>query len=228
MSIHTEVRDRIEDVSRAYYDLGELFYTIFETSAYEELGYVGPGAFGKYCTEELGYNQDSAVERIRVFRTFSEIGVTKEELESVQFSKALKLVPIINQENKDFWLDKAKGLTVKELRAEIKNLVGNLVKAEQTDMDMNVEDKTKVAFRFKYLDTDADFIQKALAAADLQYDCGGNLNLALKHILQDYSTVFHDKSITLENALAIINDRYNVNLTPQQAIATKRGVTVNA
>lgn len=228
MSIHTEVRDRIEDVSKAYYDLGELFYTIFDKSSYEELGYVGPGAFAKYCTEELGYNHDSALERVRIYKTFYELGIEKEELSDISFSKALKLVPIINHENKNYWLELAKKLTVKELRAEIKNLIGNIAKADQTDMDMSIEDRTKAIFKFKYVDTDADFIQKSLSEADQHYDCGGNLNLALKHVLQDYATVFHNKNITLESAIAIINDRYKVNLTPQQAIASRGGVTVHA
>lgn len=227
MSIHTLVRDRIEDVSKAYYDLGELFYKIFDSSAYEELGYVGQGAFAKYCTEELGYNHDSALERVRIYKTFYELGITKEELEDISFSKALKLVPIINHDNKQYWLDLAKKLTVKELRAEIKNLVGNIAKAEQTDMDMSVQDRTLTIIKFKFADSDADFVQKALSEADQHYDCGGNLNLAFKHLLQDYATVFHNKNITLENALAIINDRHGVNVTLNQALATK-GVKVNA
>lgn len=227
MSIHTLVRDRIEDVSKAYYDLGELFYKIFDTSAYEDLGYVGQGAFGKYCTEELGYNHDSALERVRIYKTFYELGITKEELADISFSKALKLVPIINQDNKQYWLELARKLTVKELRAEIKNLVGNIAKAEQTDMDMSVTDSIFTTLKFKFADSDADFAQKTLAEADQHYDCGGNLNLALKHLFQDYSTIFHNKNITLENALAIINDRYSVNVTLQQAIASK-GVKVNA
>jgi hypothetical protein len=228
MDIHNQVKEKVEQISESYYDLGELFYNIFETSAYEGLGYVGPGAFEKYCSLEIGYNYQSAIQRIRVFKTYKELGLTKEELAEISFSNALALVSIINHDNRDYWMNKAKTLTHKELRAEIKNLIGNLAKAEETEMDMNVEDKTKVKFNFKYVDTDADFIQKALSEADIQYECGGNYNLALKHILQDYSTVFHNKNISLDSAIAILNDRYKIKMTPQQALATRTTEAVNA
>lgn len=228
MSIHDEVKSKIEEVSEIYYDLGKLFYEVFDTSAYEDIGYVGHGAFARYCSDELGYSPDSAQERMRIYKTFSELGITRDELKEISFSNALKLVPIINRENKDKWLELARTMTVKELKEYIKGMIGTLATANATDMGLSVDDRTFHKFTIKTDLARADFIQSALDFADKQYDCGGNLNEAFYRILQDYSTIFHNKAITMESALAIFNDRYNSSLTPQQVIASRKGVTVNA
>lgn len=228
MDIHSKIKTKIDNISEMYYDLGELFYTVYESSAYEELGYVGPSGFETYCTKELGYSFQSARQRMVIFKTYEELGITREELAEITFSNALALVSYINVDNKEYWLEQAKKLTHKELRAEIDRLFGNITKQKQEDMDIGVQDKSYNKFTFKYDSDRADFMQLTLSKADEQYECGGNHNEALYRMAQDYATVFHNKTLTLDTILSILNEKFNTSVTPQQVLATKRGATINA
>lgn len=230
VELHDKVLQKIETIAECYYDLGELLTRIVDEETYEELGYVGSGAFERYCEEELGRSYQIVRSYIRIYTNLTAVDITKEDLKGISFRAAEQVSRIITPETKEEWLQLARDLSVRQLTAKVNATIA-AAKGAEADLNMSsgIEDKTKVKYNFKFVDEDADFIQQALSLADIKNDCGGNFNTAFKCMAQDYTMVVGDNNVSLEMALALLNDRYDCNITLQQALATKeQGVKVNA
>lgn len=230
IELHNQAVEKIEQIAETYYDLGNILTKIVDEATYEELGYVGSGAFEKYCEEELGRSYQVVRSYIRIYTNLTAVNINKEDLKGISFRAAEQISRIVTEETKEDWLEQARSLSVRQLTAKISSIINAAKKSEDNiNIIEGIEDKTYHKLGFKYVDDDAVFIQQALHLADINNNCDGNHNMSLKCALQDYVTLVGDRHISLESMLMLINDRYGTKLTIQQALASKeQGVQVNA
>ncbi len=223
---HNKLQTLVETVSKNYYDLGGTLDAIKSTKEYELLGYVGADSFDIYL-EDQGVDKGDAYRYITTYRAYSDLGVVQEQLEEISFLKAWKIRPYIHRDNLQEWLDAAKSMTVKELNRKIKDTVqmANQVKKDLEE-EMKVTNDTFVTYKFKATPEEADFIQSVLSQADLHYQCGKNLNIVFRKILEDYSAVIQNNELDLQEHIDLINSKYGTKLTVAEALASKESCVI--
>ena len=78
--------------------------------------------FGMFI-KELGFKHATAFNYIRIWRTF---GAYKNLYELPDYYRLVKLLPVVNEENKEEWLGKAKMLTANDFNDEIQIAKGKI------------------------------------------------------------------------------------------------------
>ena len=112
---------------------GEMLYEVKENEYWKawyvddpETGESRPySTFAEYSQTELDINKRKAYYLCDIYAKFVvELGLDKEILKQLQWSKAKELVPVINADNWTELLDKLKGMSVKQVQDMVREMAG--------------------------------------------------------------------------------------------------------
>lgn len=113
-----------KDLQNKYTNLAEILYVIHSNEYWKNWGFI---SFEQYALDELGIFRRKAYYLRNIFeKVCKQLKIPKEKIEQESWSKMQKVASlfdlgVVNNENKEEWLEKAKELTVAELDAIVKN-----------------------------------------------------------------------------------------------------------
>lgn len=115
--IRKRVLLRKGSIDQQYLEMGRDLFDIYYNKKYLDWDYE---TFTDYVFNEVGY-ADSTADKFRYLwkKYVMELGIAPDRLHGVGYAKADMLKPIITNKNADDWLDKARALTIKDLRVAI-------------------------------------------------------------------------------------------------------------
>lgn len=117
-----KIKGLLDVVDTNYLDIGRLLWRVNEKNLYQLGGYDD---FESYVEEELGFKKRKAKYLVSIWKRLrAELGVKKSMIEKVGWTKAKVILPVVNEENVEQWLDKAKNLPVSKLAAEVAQAKG--------------------------------------------------------------------------------------------------------
>lgn len=112
-----KIKSLLDVVDTNYLDIGRLLWRVNEKNLYQLGNYE---SFDEYVENELGFKRRKAKYLVSIWKRLrAELGVKKEKIEKVGWTKAKVILPVVNEENVERWLDKAKVMSVPELAAEV-------------------------------------------------------------------------------------------------------------
>lgn len=116
-----EIRNRLQElkttIERTYLEMAELLNRVRQDKLFVEWGF---DSFENYVEQELGYKRRKAFYILSVWRVLhGECGLTEEQLQAIDFSKAREIARVADQGNIAAWLEKAGSMSARELADEV-------------------------------------------------------------------------------------------------------------
>src|SRR5438552_3773677 len=117
-SLHQKAKAIAKDFMRLEHELIDVLMKLDEHKAFIHLGYE---SLFSYATLELGLSDHNAYSYIAIARKSREVPELKNEIElgNLSISKAKRIVPVLNSDNAQLWIGKAKDLPKRELEWEL-------------------------------------------------------------------------------------------------------------
>lgn len=117
----SDIRERAKGLAKTMDQSGVLlgwtFYLIYYKRLYKNWGYE---TFNDYVFNEIGDTESTAKRRINLAKKYiKELGIDKEKLAGIGYTRAAMISSVIKTTNADGWLNKAKTSTLKDLRVAI-------------------------------------------------------------------------------------------------------------
>ncbi len=106
-----------EDVGMNYFELGGVFARISREGWYQDFGHQN---FKEWVEAETDMKRVKAEYLLRIYVKFVELDIPWAKFKGVGWTKTIELLPVINQENVDEWVEKARVRSVRLLREEVK------------------------------------------------------------------------------------------------------------
>lgn len=107
-----------------FFQQGRDLSLIYRNNKYNPLKYgKGPDGFSKFCKDQIGIEYRQAKYYMQVYKTFSDLGKSAEDLVGTGFVKAVLVAQLGNkltQKNVDQWLKKAARLDRQSLKKAIR------------------------------------------------------------------------------------------------------------
>jgi hypothetical protein len=117
--LRAKARELYSSASRAFFDLGAIFYEIKTSEAYLEWGF---GSYIEYADAEFGIGERRAQHWIEIWEKFNhKLGYTWEQVGHIGWSKLSRIVNIVeNRKEASTWLKKAEKLGKRALEEAVK------------------------------------------------------------------------------------------------------------
>ena len=116
--IRTNIKTLIREVDRNYVELSRLLYLTRHCETWKEWGH---DSFADYVENEAGKSMDQARALISIFeRLVIELEVDETTLKLIGWTKARLLLKVVDKQNVNDWLEKAKTLSRRKLQDSIK------------------------------------------------------------------------------------------------------------
>jgi hypothetical protein len=169
-----------------YFDLGELLYEIKEGDHYKLIDnkkyYSDTHAKWKsFCEDNLSVSYRTAQYWLTIYRYFTDMGIGKEAVSKIGWSKAKELVDLTDDTNVlRHAMDIAETQTMQELKAYIAEVKSG---TEKSGEDTREEVKFK-EFKFKFYEAAAESMEQILQEA--MKDTSGNKNEAVFKIFIEW------------------------------------------
>lgn len=190
---------------QSYFNLGGVLNHIKTVGAYEQAGYTGKRAFNDYVEKELGYGYRKAIELIGIYRNICRLGLSESRLIEIGWSKAKLLAKHATVENFDELIDIANANSREKLDVIIKN---TFTTAGDGTAGTRI---AKTKFNFTLFADQAETVSRALEAAKGLAN-NSDLNAALEYIAGEWLQTAEGMEVTLEQAVAHLQAKYNVEV----------------
>jgi len=128
------VSDRVKHIGVQYLKLGQDLFLIYNLQLYKKLD-KDYQSYGEYVVKELGFSEDMGNKLRRLWKKYvKNLNLKQDDFEGIGFTKALKLMPIVNKDNVQDWLDKARNKSGKELDKDIEEVKKKIPKFKSVDI----------------------------------------------------------------------------------------------
>lgn len=163
-----------ENIDNNAFTLGGVLKRIHENSWFED----NYPSFADYVENEFGFKHRKAQYLMMIYTELTHQQIPWEKIAHLGWTKIKELAPILSVDNVDEWADKAKELTVAELKI--------LLKGESTSEAKNTSTQSDVKnMSFKLKNDQIDTVQTALAKAKAEVNTEFD-NVALENICASY------------------------------------------
>lgn len=145
----------------------EILTLIHRKNFFTELGYK---TFIAYC-DSVGLAERTVYEKISVANYMKKLNVPAEKVEQIGWTKISRIVPVSDETSRDYWLEKAKNLSLRQLRDEIKQskVSGGCSKSGDPDKEVvgvaDVQDKATNKFTVMLSDNQLENVLSAIRNA---------------------------------------------------------------
>jgi hypothetical protein len=157
-----KVRKRIVELKKlvedSYFEIGELLYEVFYAGYWKGWEYE---SFKQYVMDELGFHERKAQYLINIYKNLVvKAQVEPEKLEGVGWSKAKEIATVVDKDNADEWVERAKESTVTELVSDVRE-----AKAERGESNTGGTVERSHRLSFTLFDSQNDNVEAALKLA---------------------------------------------------------------
>lgn len=218
---HTAARSLVNRSEELAFTLGGVLAHIYKEGLHKQAGYHGKRAFPDYCTNELGgLGYRKARYLINIYVKVTSLGIPEDRLAGIGWSKVKDLIGLETKEQFEAGLEFA--------RTNPKSAIADYVR-EQYE---NAEDNTNTGVRvkrtrmtFAFTSEAADTVKAALKSAETvagstdPSDC-------LEHIIGEWRSSQEGIEVPLDEAIALLEARYDVRLQVVNQTAEEASATV--
>lgn len=121
--LRKKAKELAETVEVNYLQLGGVLANITSQQLFSQYGHE---SFKDYVSVELEYEHSKARYLIQAYNKIVELGLSWASLSAVGWTKLRVLIPILDKENADEWLQKAASMSRKDLQDEVKEARGSV------------------------------------------------------------------------------------------------------
>ena len=119
MDLREKIKTLISKSCENYLEVSQLLYEVKSEKLFRDWGFK---TFKQYYSSDLNLADRRAAYFLKIYEKL----VIKNEIDSkdlleIGWSKAAALLPVINNENKEEWLEKARSLPIQELLTEVRS-----------------------------------------------------------------------------------------------------------
>lgn len=181
-------------INEHYFDVGCVLFHLKETDTYKQIEgnkYYSEKhtKWKEFCEDKLSISYRTAQYWLNLYRYFSEMGISRDKLQSLGWSKAKELIDVTEDHVLlDELLTIAEDLTISELQAYIADYKVTDEKPEVTKFKK---------FAFSLPEAQSEHAQELINAAARA--CNGNLNEGFFKILIEWSQVYNPLPENAEN-----------------------------
>ena len=171
----------VEEQAANDYRLGGVLYHIRLDKAYEKLDkrYRENGGFELYVQEKLNIEYRKAMYLVKIYYNVNKFGIDPAKITEMGWTKASKIVAVMDEENADELVELATESTVADL-------VENIKSSYTTKGGTKGEKKRLKTFKFKLFEDQAEGVQNTLEAAAESLGLK-DLNAAFEHIVMEWA-----------------------------------------
>lgn len=211
--------DLVNKVNETFFTLGGVLAYIHAEGIYKTLGdkYAGNKGFALYVEEHLDIKYGKAMDLIKIYSRFTELGLDEKRITEIGWSKARVMASYANADNFDEILDLAANNTRDELLLICKKDYVNVSTGEKDEL---TERMASTKFNFHIFGDQAEVVQQALDVALGKMDEGidKNLNMAFFYIVSEWVSTFAEGEVEtdLEDEIAMLEMKYGVRLALEQ------------
>jgi len=192
---------------KTYFNLGGVLAEIYRTKAYGEAGYLGEGAWDDYLQKELNLEYRKAMYLIEIYKAFSKLDVDEDRLADIGWTKIRMLAPYIkglSQEEVDELLGEVATMSRDEISEHIKSSLVSSSKGGDKIKKIKFSGFSAFADEGEYIGAAIERAQELVENADYQS--------AIKYIIRDWAVTTDGVTISLQDAIAMIEGRFGVKL----------------
>lgn len=162
-----------ENVQETYFDLGCLLYHIKEDDIYKTYNnnkyYADNHAKWKlFCEENLSVSYRTAQYWLNLYRYFTDMGISKEKVVNIGWSKAKELIDFTDDINK---LERALKVAEEGTLEDLKHHIDTVKSIEEKVGEDNREVLKSKIFNFKLYEAAAETVDEILEKVCLQEKC---------------------------------------------------------
>lgn len=194
-------KDLLHTVDTTYFNLGGVLCYIMEKGAFKELGYKD---FFEFCDKELGQQKSKVYQLMRIYRSFSALGVDAERFRQIGWTYARAMSQAVNSDNLEELLDKAGKMS----RDDFEHMIRTTYVNESSDGAPAKVRKTK--FVFALHEDQAANAEKVIKAIKQELDTE-DLNAVFSHLLTFYAQQSEIET-TLDDDIAFLEEKHGVEL----------------
>lgn len=173
----------MEDVELNYFQIGGFLARIQDESWWSE---NGAKSFREYLEKELGFAYRKSMYLVQIYKNLVNAGVSWEHIKSIGWTKMKEISDLINSDNVEDWVAKAKDMTVLQLIAYVKSV--KLGDSDPSEKGGKSEASHAITtMTFKLHPDQRDVVEQALDTAKNNHgtDVG---TVALQKICETYLT----------------------------------------
>jgi len=115
------VLERLSEISKTvvqgFCEMAELLYEVWEYSYHKKLGY---DSFQDYTEQILDVRGRKAHFLVQIAKTVKKLNIPWDDIKGVGWRKTAVIAPILNSENKEKWIEEAKGTPLAHLSEKVK------------------------------------------------------------------------------------------------------------
>jgi len=178
--IRKKIVELIEQIEQTWVEVSVLLADVYENEKFKDWGYE---KFEDYTTTELNLEYRSAMYRVQLGKAIQELGLDKNRLKKIGWTKIKELLPLLKSETNEKTLNdllkKAEKESYRSIRDFVKQVKEEIVAAE------NVEKVKKVKVTFQFLQDQFDIVNRAIDRA-MELANTDNKALALEYICGEW------------------------------------------
>lgn len=188
-------------INEHYFDVGCILYHLKESDTYKQIDgekYKSEkhSKWKQFCEDKLSISYRTAQYWVNLYRYFSEMGISRDKIQSLGWSKAKELIDSTDDpEVLDRFIQAAEEMTINELQAFIESYTENGEPGEVTKFKR---------FNFNLPEAMSEHAEEILKLA--AKSCDGNQNEAFFKILIEWSQVYHPLPDNAENTYLVEAD----------------------
>ena len=138
--LRKEVLIAKDNIESSYMKLCQYLYVVQRKEYWRSWGFA---SFKEYLAREIVFKKSKAFRLIQLWENLyirqSDKTILQRMLSDVGWTKAVSLMYIINSENADEWIEKARHLNVEELEVEVKKYLKSLKPSDPEETEMALE-----------------------------------------------------------------------------------------
>lgn len=187
---------------------GEFLAEVTDNKWYKDWGFK---SFEDYVTNELGFKVRKAEILVAIFRKFCvELEIEPPRLQTIEWTKARELLPVIDKENVDDLLHKVQDMSVRQVKEMVRDMRG-----------ITSEDREKmVTMNFKFSLDQYEIVKQALSVAKGMSE-SDRLSHNLHLICTDFLSTLDGQTIPLDLLLRSIESNYQIKLQVVKEVANE-------
>lgn len=146
--LHEKAKDARKRIDGAMFEMAEVLHEIYDDALYVKLGYK---TWKEYVEQELDFAIRKAQYLVQMWGYYGvKLGghpEVREKIQEVGWSKAKELIDVVNENNVDEWVSKAKSMSSVQLIELARNTMKALEEGEGTETSKKVDAFKNKSFR---------------------------------------------------------------------------------
>lgn len=198
--LRNAILESVHSIDRNFLSLARNLHDVFKIRKYMDWGFA---TYEDYVNTELQFSYRKAKHLTNVWEKVEELDLDHAKVEEIGWSKAAEIIKVMDKDNADEWLEKARESSFHALEDEVKDVKGRKSRAEgkPTKMVLNIDENIY------------GIMEDAIIEAKRIHDTDDNM-IALSQICGEWLLIKSQTPVkaTIDDYILFVNRSFGVNL----------------